>query len=220
MKVVKNYTDEMLGFPVVFDEVFVTNRYGHIVPLIDYEALQHKALELLADKPGRLTGPEIRFIRKYSGMTLARFGNQFGVKHSAVKKWEDGSATMNWGAEALLRLLTYRASGKASVDRLLESLATPRTGESKTMKVCNAEVNRNVTRLLDPTRDAAAIAYIEKRGHSVAVPPVEANAKVHRPLVPPNREPKPRKKQPNAAKPVSGKGVQASRRLILKPPTP
>lgn len=207
MKVVKNYTDEMLGFPVVFDEVFVTNRYGHVVPLIDYEALQQKALELLADKPGRLTSPEIRFIRKYSGMTLARFGNQFGVKHSAVKKWEDGSATMNWGAEALLRLLTYRASGKGSVDRLLESLATPRTGESRTMKVCNAEVNRNVTRLLDPTRDAAAIAYI-------------ANVKAHLPLVPPNRKPTPRKKQRNAAKPVSGKGVQTSHRLILKPPTP
>lgn len=163
MRIIKKHVDEMLGFPVMFDEVFAIQMGGNRVPLIDYDALQFKALELLADKPGRLTGPEIRFIRKYFDMTLARFGEQFGVKHSAVKKWEDGTAVMNWGAEALLRLLAYRASGKNAIESLLESLAVPRTGENEPIQVCNSEVNRNVTRLLDPERDKAAIRYIEKR---------------------------------------------------------
>ena len=163
MKIIKKHVDEMLGFPVVFDEVFAIEMHGNLVPLIDYDALQLKALEFLADKPGRLTGPEIRFIRKYFDMTLARFGGQFGVTHSAVKKWEDGTSVMNWGTEALLRLLAYRASGKGLIESLLESLAVPRTGETKPLHVCNSEVNRNVTRLLDPERDKAAIRYIEKR---------------------------------------------------------
>jgi len=163
VRIIKKHVDEMLGFPVAFDEVFAIEIYGNLVPLIDYDALELKALEFLADKPGRLTGPEIRFIRKYFNMTLARFGGQFGVTHSAVKKWEDGTSVMNWGTEALLRLLAYRASGKRSIESLLESLVAPRAGAEAAIQVRNAEINRNVTRLLDPDRDKLAIAYVKKR---------------------------------------------------------
>jgi len=165
MKVLKSYVDHMLGFPIILDEVFTVEISGHEVLLIDYESLGRKAMESLSEKAGRLAGIEIRFIRKFLKMTLAQFGQIFGVEHSAVKKWEMGKATMGWGTEVMLRLLAHQAVSNSSIDPLFDKLRQqqPQKATAAPLVVHNAEVNRNVTRLLDPVADRATIRAIKRR---------------------------------------------------------
>lgn len=180
MKIVaiKRYVDEMLGFPVEFDEVFTVEMLGESVPLIDYEALENKVLGMLPDKPGRLTGSEIKFVRKHFDMTLTKFGERFGVRHSAVKKWEDESATMNWGAEVLLRLMIFHDVGTASIDRLFERLDAPRPISKDRIKVSNADVNATVTRMLDPEQDIEMIKFIESSFKAEWAPESSASSRI------------------------------------------
>jgi transcriptional regulator with XRE-family HTH domain len=165
LQILKEYVTELFGFPIQFDEVFAVEMQGELVPLIDFGALEPKIFMVLANRPSRLTGAEIKFIRKHLDLTLTAFGAQFGVAHSAVKKWEDDTSVMNWGSEVLLRLIALKASGQASIDTLFEQLSIPRSAPSSPIILSNAEVNHSVTRLLDPVRDRDLILEIERRLH-------------------------------------------------------
>ena len=69
--------------------------------------LQKSVLLLLCRKNGRLTGAEVRFIRKFLEMTKSDFSKIGGVTHAAVVKWENyenASAKMNPATETCIRL--------------------------------------------------------------------------------------------------------------------
>lgn len=83
----------------------------------------------LAQKPARLTGREIHFIRHYFEMTLAIFGKRFDVSHPAVLKWEGAGElvpALKWPVEKDIRLfildqLQVRATEfKGAYERLRE----------------------------------------------------------------------------------------------------
>lgn len=74
---------------------------------MNYEHLQRALLRVLAEKPARLSGCEVRFIRLSAGMTLQEFAKRFGVTHPAVLKWERAgtrSTAMGWSTEKDIRL--------------------------------------------------------------------------------------------------------------------
>lgn len=74
---------------------------------VNYNDYQKSVLKLLAHKPSRLTGSEIKFIRKYFEMTSRVFADRFSVKHTAVLKWEkqdDKTTNMVWSTEKDIRL--------------------------------------------------------------------------------------------------------------------
>jgi putative zinc finger/helix-turn-helix YgiT family protein len=66
----------------------------------------HRALaRIVVGKPGRLTGPEIRFLRKYLGFSGADFAEAMGSDPSTISRWENGKEPMNKHADRLLRLM-------------------------------------------------------------------------------------------------------------------
>jgi DNA-binding transcriptional regulator YiaG len=75
--------------------VFLKNGYEHVdtphgpaVAIRDVERL-HAAIAwtLVEDKPW-LTGPEVRFIRKFLDLTQAQLGELLGVEDQSVRRWE------------------------------------------------------------------------------------------------------------------------------------
>jgi len=106
-KIRKRYEDHGFGFKVVLRNVPMRKRMGEWCPEINWQALADELFAAMAVKPSRLTGQEVRFIRKKRGMTLTEFAERFGVTHPAVMKWEraeDGPTGMNWAMEKDIRL--------------------------------------------------------------------------------------------------------------------
>ena len=57
----------------------------------------------LVKKPGRLTGAEVRFLRKYLGWSGEDFARHMGVARETVSRWENEHENMGPVAERLLR---------------------------------------------------------------------------------------------------------------------
>lgn len=78
------------------------------VELQDQDGLNSLLVELVTKKPGRLTGAEIRFLRKslgWSGRNCARY---LGVRNDTVSRWEHGVASIGRSADKLLRVCATR----------------------------------------------------------------------------------------------------------------
>jgi uncharacterized protein YicC (UPF0701 family) len=115
-----------LGFPIVLiDPTMVTVR-GHKVPEVNLRALQEAVFRQLVFKPARLTGAEVRFIRKYLRLRQADLADVLNMaNHTVVSQWEsreDEPAGMEYNTEVVLRLyMATRAGEGAQIQELLES---------------------------------------------------------------------------------------------------
>jgi len=66
----------------------------------------HRTLALtVLRKPSRLTGAEVRFLRKYIGLSGADFAKRIGAEPETVSRWENDKQGMGPQTERLLRLL-------------------------------------------------------------------------------------------------------------------
>jgi DNA-binding transcriptional regulator YiaG len=127
-KIQKSFIDHGFGFPVHLLHVPMIKVRGKWTPNIDYNRLTRAVLHALCEKPVRLTGSEVRFIRLYFEMTLQEFAGRFAVSQAAVIKWEkkkNEPAGMNWASEKDLRLfiiskLNNRAEALARLYQELE----------------------------------------------------------------------------------------------------
>lgn len=81
--------------------------------------LQEIVFRELAKKPNRLTGSQVRFIRKYMRMTQAEFASWLNMaNHSVVSQWEskgDHLSGIDYNTEILLRLLMEAQISKKSI---------------------------------------------------------------------------------------------------------
>ncbi len=77
------------------DEPDVT--YQHLGPMMDALA------GVVVTKHARLTGQEIRFLRKHLGMTAEDLGKLLDVKVGSISRWETGALQMSPMAERLFR---------------------------------------------------------------------------------------------------------------------
>lgn len=119
-----NVVFEELGFPIVLvDPPMVTVR-GHEMPDVNLRDLQDAVFRLLIVKPARLTGVEVRFIRKHLRMRQADLARVLNMaNHSAVSQWEGRAAEftgMEYNTEVLLRV--WMAARVGMADQLLELL--------------------------------------------------------------------------------------------------
>lgn len=64
--------------------------------------------ERVAEKEARLTGAEIRFLRKHLGWSGEDFAGVMGVRPETVSRWENEKEAMGPAAERLLRLMALR----------------------------------------------------------------------------------------------------------------
>ena len=98
-----------LGFRVMLiDPPMLKLPDGSKVPSPNMKKLQEIAFRTLAEKPSRLTGDEVRFIRKHMRMTQVDFSKWLNMSnHSVVSQWEgreDHLSGMDYNTEILLRL--------------------------------------------------------------------------------------------------------------------
>lgn len=78
-------------------------KYGKSVSIHDADGLHRAIGRVLANKP-RLTGTEIRFLRKELGLSQRRLGDLVGVTEQSVAKWERFGKVPKT-ADRLLRLI-------------------------------------------------------------------------------------------------------------------
>lgn len=126
-----------LGFPVLLVNVPLVEVRGHSVPDVNMKTLQTSVFATLVTKPARLTGAEVRFIRKHLGLRQADLAQVLNMaNHSVVSQWEgreDDPTGMDYNTEVLLRLWMAARSGHSDqlVDLLesrLKDLATRSSG--------------------------------------------------------------------------------------------
>lgn len=133
----RRYIDHGFGFPVLLSGVELVKVRGQWTPRVNYNTLRAEVLWRLAGLNGRLTGNQVRFIRRHHVMTLQQFGNRFGVSHPAVIKWErrgDDPTGMSWSTEKDIRLfighhLEEPAEQFKSLYIQLEAAAPDRAGK-------------------------------------------------------------------------------------------
>lgn len=70
--------------------------------------LHRMIAEAVAEKAARLTGAEVRFLRKHLGWSGEAFANVMGVRQETVSRWETEKEPMGAVSERLLRLMALR----------------------------------------------------------------------------------------------------------------
>lgn len=107
IRIVRNFAHYGCGFPVILDRVELLPWGDDAIILVNYSVLEAQVLRALVEKPTRLTGSEVKFIRAVAELGLASFAGLLGVTHPAVKKWEgkkDEATGMGWTTELAIRL--------------------------------------------------------------------------------------------------------------------
>jgi len=79
-----------------------------LVSIPRMEDLHRTIAFAIAEQLARLSGAEIRFLRKYLGWSGADFARNIGVAATTVSKWENEQEPMGTTAERWLRLAVMR----------------------------------------------------------------------------------------------------------------
>ena len=94
----------------------------HVEVIPSIERL-HRAIGLVVvKKPARLTGAEVRFLRKLLGYSGADFARHIGVDPTVVSKWEHDQQPIGEQSDRLLRMMVAhgRPLDEYPLDRLAE----------------------------------------------------------------------------------------------------
>ena len=94
-----------LGFPVELIDAPMKKVFGEWVIDIDMNILQKFVFKGLIHKLYPLTGREIRFMRKFLGISTTELGEKFGVSHATIVKWERQQAKVAPTYETYIRML-------------------------------------------------------------------------------------------------------------------
>lgn len=97
--------------------------YGKGVAIEDVAGL-HKALALaLIMKPSKLSGTEIRFLRKEMEMSQASLATCLGASAQTIAAWEKGKAKISGPADKMLRIMVKgHFNNNVHVRRMIEAL--------------------------------------------------------------------------------------------------
>lgn len=97
--------------------------YGRGVSIEDVDGL-HKALALaLVMKPSKLSGGEVRFLRKEMELSQSSLATSLGTSVQTVAMWEKGKARISGPADKMLRVLVKgHFNNNVHVKRLIEAL--------------------------------------------------------------------------------------------------
>lgn len=113
-----------LGFPVVLEDPPMVTVRGQPIPDVNLRELAEAVFARLITKPTRLTGAEVKFIRKHLHLRQLDLGRVLNMaNHSVVSQWEshgDDAAGMDYNTEVLLRI--WMAGKLGQGDRLVDLL--------------------------------------------------------------------------------------------------
>jgi putative zinc finger/helix-turn-helix YgiT family protein len=86
---------------------------GNSDVIIPRMAKIHRAIALaLANSPARLTGEQLRFLRKHLGLTGDQFGRYLHTDRTKISKWERGEDRIGPANDRLVRLLAAALDGE------------------------------------------------------------------------------------------------------------
>jgi DNA-binding transcriptional regulator YiaG len=89
MKVVENYMDESLGFPVTIKKAVFKPHGDDWYLDINSRHYQDAVFDLLLENPIQLTGAQLVFIRKYMELTQGQLAGLLSLEtHGRVSQWE------------------------------------------------------------------------------------------------------------------------------------
>lgn len=100
--------DKPIGLPGVVLDTFVARcpacgTYEVIIPNI--EGLHQAIARTVVVKAARLSGADVRFLRKVLGWSGADFATHMGTSPETVSRWETGATPIGPQADRLLRLM-------------------------------------------------------------------------------------------------------------------
>ena len=87
---------------------------ARVVGIPQVSRLHQTIARALAKKRARLTGPEVRFMRKWLGMSGTDFARAMGVTKETVSRWENNHESMGMTAELFLRHMVRRGKPRES----------------------------------------------------------------------------------------------------------
>lgn len=97
--------------------------YGKGVAIHDVEGLHRVLARALVHKPGKLSGTEIRFLRKEMELSQASLAASLGVNAQTVALWEKGRGRIQGPADKMLRVLVSgHFTNHVRVRRLIDQL--------------------------------------------------------------------------------------------------
>lgn len=115
---------EELGLPILLVDPPMVEVRGRQVPNVNLRELQEVVFRLLIGKPTRLSGAEVRFVRKHLRMRQADLARVLNMaNHSVVSQWEgreDQFTGMEYNTEVLLRI--WMAAKAGLTDSLVDLL--------------------------------------------------------------------------------------------------
>ena len=86
--------------------------------------LEDALAQALLVKHARLTGPEIRYLRKYLGLSGTAAARKMRVTKETMSRWETGARDVSPQNDLLLRLIVASKMGLQGFQERLDSLAT------------------------------------------------------------------------------------------------
>ncbi len=108
-------------------ELLKCDQCGSSTPVLSkINNLMRVIASALVLKPSQLTGKEIRFIRKYIGLTGEQFGKKLGLTKQHVSRIENEKHPVGAQTDRLIRFLAISANSnlKNEIQRLFERLET------------------------------------------------------------------------------------------------
>lgn len=130
----KTFIYEGLGFPIELIDTPMKKVFGEWVIDIDMNELQLFVFKGLIHKPYPLTGKEIRFMRKFLGMTTTLFGENLGVTHATILKWEKEQAKISPMQETYIRMFLYECLKDNELINLYKEIRPKMLAETKNEK--------------------------------------------------------------------------------------
>ena len=98
--------------------------YGKGVSVNDADSLMKELAKWLTQKPGRLTGKELRYLRTLMCLSQASLGAMMGATEQSVSLWER-TGKVPKTSDALVRMLALeKLNGDAKVSEVIDRINT------------------------------------------------------------------------------------------------
>jgi DNA-binding transcriptional regulator YiaG len=132
-RVLPEFLDRLMGVGVLLiNSAFEATQDGVTAPIVpDINGLEAAVAVARATVPAKLSGKEIRFLRKALGLRATALAEFLDVTPETFSRWENGKETISNNPERILRLrvvhgLRGRAIGvKAASDAVLDLKISP-----------------------------------------------------------------------------------------------
>jgi transcriptional regulator with XRE-family HTH domain len=124
IKIVKKYTYDGFGFPVILSHVPCRLIRDVWTPFVSFEKLAQAVLYFLCCSEEPLTGNQVFFIRQHMELTGDALAEVLGVTQAAVSKWEKKGnqiAKIEPAIEFCLRLAALNHLEKGGIELLTKN---------------------------------------------------------------------------------------------------